>query len=32
MSELKNLALKNGKFMMGPGCGLSFINGAAIGL
>ena len=30
--ELKNLALKKGKFMMGPGCGLSFINGAAIGL
>ena len=30
--ELKNLALKKDRFMMGPGCGLSFINGAAIGL
>ena len=30
--ELKKLALSKGKFMMGPGCGLSFINGAAIGL
>lgn len=29
---LKKLAQKKGKFMMGPGCGLSFINGAAIGL
>lgn len=30
--NLKKLALKKNKFMMGPGCGLSFINGAAIGL
>ena len=30
--ELKKLALERGKFMMGPGCGLSFINGVAIGL
>lgn len=30
--ELKKLALEKGKFMMGPGCGLSFINGVAIGL
>ena len=30
--ELKKLALSKNKFMMGPGCGLSFINGVAIGL
>ena len=30
--ELKKLALSKGLFMMGPGCGLSFINGTAIGL
>ena len=30
--ELKRLAQSKGKFMMGPGCGLSFINGVAIGL
>lgn len=30
--ELKKLAQSKGKFMMGPGCGLSFINGVAIGL
>lgn len=30
--ELKKLAKEKGKFMMGPGCGLSFINGVAIGL
>ena len=30
--ELKKLALKKGRFMMGPGCGLSFIHGVAIGL
>jgi len=30
--ELKKLAQEKGKFMMGPGCGLSFINGVAIGL
>ncbi|MBE7038524.1 MAG: acyl-CoA synthetase FdrA [Ruminococcaceae bacterium] len=30
--ELKKLAIEKGKFMMGPGCGLSFINGVAIGL
>ncbi len=29
---LKNIALEKGLFMMGPGCGLSFINGVAIGL
>lgn len=30
--ELKKLALSKGRFMMGPGCGLSFIGGVAIGL
>lgn len=30
--ELKKLASEKGLYMMGPGCGLSFINGAAIGL
>ncbi|MBE7092912.1 MAG: acyl-CoA synthetase FdrA [Clostridiales bacterium] len=30
--ELKKLAQEKGLYMMGPGCGLSFINGVAIGL
>lgn len=30
--ELKTLAAEKGLYMMGPGCGLSFINGVAIGL